>query len=95
MSFFSKLSPLQRERKPARRKLVKEDILLARRIAQLRKARGITQEELSDVLAMNHLYITHVEAKKQGFSLPMVYRIAKVLGVSLSELFAFEQENSK
>jgi DNA-binding XRE family transcriptional regulator len=77
-------------KKPARRKLAKEDTLLAGRIKQLRKARGLTQEELSDVLGMNTLYITQVEAKQQGLSLPMVYRIAKVLHVPLKELFSFE-----
>jgi transcriptional regulator with XRE-family HTH domain len=76
-------------KKPARRKLTKEDALLAARIAQLRKARGLTQEELSDILRMNTLYITQVEAKQQGVSLPMVYRIAKVLNVPLKELFSF------
>jgi putative transcriptional regulator len=95
MSFLSKLSPLQKERKPARRKLAKEDLLLADRIKQLRKERGLTQEELSDILAMNPLYITQVEAKQTGLSLPMAYRIAKVLGISLSELFSFEQEKRK
>ena len=85
-----KLFPLQKAKKwPARRKLAKEDVLLAQRIKQLRKERGLTQEELSDILGMNALYITQVEAKQQGVSRPMVYRIAKVLNVSLRELFSF------
>jgi len=90
---WMKLFPLQRDKskanRPARRKLAKEDVLLAQRIKQLRKERGLTQEELSDILGMNTLYITQVEAKQQGVSLPMVYRIAKVLNVPLSELFSF------
>ena len=69
--------------------MTKEDTLLAQRIAQLRKERGLTQEELSDILGMNTLYITQVEAKQQGVSLPMVYRIAKVLNIPLRELFSF------
>ncbi len=87
MKLFS--LPKDKAKKPARRKLTKEDVLLAQRIAQLRKERGLTQEELSDILGMNALYITQVEAKQQGVSLPMVYRIAKVLNVPLKELFSF------
>ena len=65
-------------KKPARRELMKEDVLVAERIKQLRRERGLTQEELSDLLGMNTSYITQVEAKQQGLSLPMVYRLAKV-----------------
>ena len=87
MKLFS--LPKDKAKKPARRKLTKEDVLLAGRIKQLRKERGLTQEELSDILGMNRLYITQVEAKQQGLTLPMVYRIAKILNISLRELFSF------
>jgi len=87
MKLFS--LPKDKAKKPARRKLIREDVLLAQRIKQLRKGRGLTQEELSDILGMNTLYITQVEAKQQGVSLPMVYRIAKVLNIPLRELFSF------
>jgi len=78
-----------KSRIPARRKLIKEDALLARRIKQLRKARGLTQEELSDLLGKNTSYITQVEAEQQGLSLPMVYRIAKVFHLDLKDFFSF------
>ena len=78
-----------KERIPARRKLTKEDALLARRIKQLRKDRGLTQEELSDLLGKNASYITQVEAEQQGLSLQMVYRIAKVFHLSLKDFFSF------
>ena len=87
MGFFG-LSKTE-ERIPARRKLTKEDALLARRIKQLRKDRGLTQEELSDLLGKNTSYITQVEAEQQGLSLPMVYRIAKVFHLSLKDFFSF------
>jgi len=86
MKLFS--LPKDKAKKPARRKLTREDVLLAQRIKQLRKERGLSQEELSDILGMNTLYITQVEAKQQGLSLPMLYRIAKVLNIPLSALFS-------
>jgi len=76
-------------RKPARRELTKEDVLLAERIKRLRRERGLTQEELSDLLGMNTSYITQVEAKQQGLSLSMVYRLAKIFHLSLQEFFSF------
>ncbi len=76
-------------KKPARRTLTKEDILLAQRIKQLRQERGFTQEELSDLLGVNTSYITQVEAGQQGVSLPMVYRLAKIFHLSLHEFFSF------
>ena len=84
--FFNKKNPKQ---KTGRRELSKEDSLLAQRIKQLRRERGITQEELSDLLGMNTSYITQVEAKQQGLSLPMVYRLAKVFHLPLKEFFSF------
>jgi transcriptional regulator with XRE-family HTH domain len=75
--------------KPARRDLIKEDVLLAQRIKQLRRDRGFTQEELSDLLGMNASYITQVEAKQQGLSLPVIYRLTKIFHLSLQEFFSF------
>jgi len=80
---------MKQPKKPARRVLTKEDRLLAQRIKQLRKQLGLTQEELSDLLSMNTSYITQVEAKQQGLSLPMVYRLAKVFHLTLQEFFSF------
>ena len=77
------------KKRPARREFMKEDVLLAKRIKRLRRERGLTQEELSDLLGMNTSYITQVEAKLQGLSLPMVYRLAKVFHLSLQEFFSF------
>jgi len=77
------------KKRPARRELTKEDVLLAERIKRLRQERVLTQEELSDLLGMNTSYITQVEAKQQGLSLPMVYRLAKIFHLSLHEFFSF------
>ena len=86
-----KLFPFKQSpaKKPARRALIKEDVLLAQRIKQLRRERGLTQEELSDLLGMNTSCITQVEARQQGLSLLMVYRLAKVFHLSLKEFFSF------
>ena len=81
--------PKTKKRVSLKRKVMKEDKLLARNIKRLRKSRKMTQKQLSDLLAMNDLYIGQIEAGQQGLSLPVVYWIAKVFNVPLKELFDF------
>ena len=76
------------KKRPARREFMKEDVLLAKKIKRLRREQGLTQEELSDLLGMNTSYITQIEAKQQGLSLPMVYRLTKIFHLSLQEFFS-------
>jgi len=75
--------------KARQRKLSKEDKLLAKRIRELREKQNLTQEELSDRLGKNFSYIAYIETGRRGLSLPTVYRIARVLGVEVKELFDF------
>ena len=72
-----------------KRKVMKEDKLLARNIKRLRISRKMTQKQLSDLLAMNDLYIAQIESGQQGLSLPVVYRIARVFNVPLKDVFDF------
>ena len=58
MGLFQLKKPQQK--KPARRELTKEDVLLAQRIKQLRRERGFTQEELSDLLGVNTSYYARI-----------------------------------
>ena len=81
--------PKTEKRVSLKRKVMKEDKLLARNIKRLRISRKMTQKQLSDLLAMNDLYIAQIESGQQGLSLPVVYRIARVFNVPLKNLFDF------
>jgi len=72
-----------------RRKLTKEDKRIADRIRKLRHEKGITQEDLSARLGHNLSYIAYVETYRSGLSLPTLYKIAKIFGVKLRDLFDF------
>jgi putative transcriptional regulator len=72
-----------------RRTLKKEDKQLANRIRTLRQARGMTQEELSARLGLSLTYIAHMETHRRGLSLPVLYRIARIFGVPVRDLFLF------
>ena len=71
------------------RELTTEDKKLAKRIKEIRIQKGIKSEEFSLKLGANPNYIVFVETGRRGLSLPMVYKIAKALKVTLKDLFDF------
>lgn len=76
---------------PRTRKLTREDKKLANKIRELREHRDMSQIELSLRVTSNKNdnYIAFIETYRRGLSLPAVYRIAKVLGVEVKELFSW------
>lgn len=58
-----------------------------KRVKALRGARGWSQEELADRAGMHRTYISAVERAVRNPTLTVMDRIAKALGLSLSELF--------
>lgn len=59
---------------------------LARRIKQLRKSRGMTQEELAEVLGTNHSFIARMEKGFQDSRITSLLVVARALGVTVGEL---------
>ncbi len=56
------------------------------RVAQLRKARRLTQLELAEILETDQVYISRLECGKIGPTLPMLAKIADRFGITISEL---------
>lgn len=59
---------------------------LAQRIERLRKEKGLTQEELAEKAGLHRAYFWDIE-NGRNISVKTAYKIARALGVSLSELF--------
>lgn len=59
------------------------------RVRFLRKERGITQEQLSFEIDADNSYIANIENAHRDIPLSRVNKIAKALGISLSELFDY------
>ena len=57
------------------------------RLRTLRKARGMTQLEMSLELGIDRSYISDIERGKKAISLPLVEVIALGFGMSMAELF--------
>ncbi|MBU8770286.1 helix-turn-helix transcriptional regulator [Cytobacillus oceanisediminis] len=57
------------------------------RLAELRKTNGITQEELARKIGVTRNYISRIENGASNGSISVLYNIAKVLGVKISDIF--------
>ena len=63
--------------------------LLGARIRELRKAQGLSQEQLSEVIGIDQKHMSRIELGKSYPSLDRLMRIAEVLKVPLPSLFDF------
>jgi transcriptional regulator with XRE-family HTH domain len=62
-------------------------LVLARSIQELRKLRGITQEELSTITGITRSHISAIEHGRCNIRLDNIDKIARALGVPLRQLF--------
>jgi len=69
-------------------------ILLGRRIRSLRKAKGLTQQQLGEQADLNYKYLGAVERGEENPSVKVLERIATALKVELIDLFRFEHEEA-
>jgi len=65
---------------------------LGQRIAALRKARKLTQEQLAEALGCSVEFISLVERGVNAPSVAGLEKFAKVLRVEVKELFTFEEK---
>ena len=78
---------------PDRPKAILADYLreLGRRVRDLRRQAGWTQEQLAKVTRLTRAYIVAVEGGKQNVSMDVVIRVANGLGVAPDQLLTTEE----
>lgn len=64
------------------------------RIAGLRKERKITQEELASAVMVTRQTIISLENGRYNASLALAYRIARFFGLTIEDVFIFDEEES-
>ncbi len=62
------------------------------RIEELRKARCIRQEEFAKLLGVSRQTISSLETGRYNPSIFLAHNIAKIFGMSIEEVFLFEDE---
>lgn len=66
-----------------------ENIAFGKRVAQLRKASGFSQEHFAFECGVDRTYIGTIERGEKSPTLNTIAKIAKALGISKSELFNY------
>ncbi len=66
---------------------------LGQRIADLRRARKLTQEQLAEAVGCSVEFISLVERGVNAPSVAGLEKFAKVLSIEVKELFTFEEKN--
>jgi len=62
------------------------------RIAQLRKARRLTQEELGLAVGVTRQTIISLENGRYNASLQLAHKLARYFDTTIEELFIFEED---
>lgn len=62
---------------------------VGKRIAELRKESGLTQEQLAVKINMNRTYVGYLEKGDRSPSIETANKIARALGVKIDEIFKF------
>ena len=76
-------------------KLYYDTVTCGKRIQQLRKASGYTQEALADLLGIDRSFLSRIEAGKKGCSVDMFITLASVFGTSLDYLILGKAPESR
>ena len=62
------------------------------RLEELRKARGIKQEELAQILEVSRQTIGSLENGRYNPSILLAFKIARFFGLSIEEIFLYEED---
>ena len=66
---------------------------MTNRIAQLRKARKLSQADLAEALEITRQTVISLESGRYNASLPLAHRIARYFGLTIEEVFLFEEDD--
>ena len=66
--------------------------MLKNRIEEIRTQRGVRQEELAKQLGVSRQTISSLENGRYNPSILLAYKIARAFGLSIEEVFIFEEE---
>ena len=61
------------------------------RIEEIRKERGIRQEELARVLGVSRQTISSLETGRYNPSIFLAYKVARYFGMMIEDVFLFEE----
>ena len=63
------------------------------RLEELRKERGITQEELAALLGVSRQTISSLEKGRYNPSIQLAFKIARYFGLRIEDIFIYEEDD--
>ena len=63
------------------------------RLAELRAAQGLTQQELADKVEVSRQTIISLESGRYNPSILLAFRLSRMFGVTIEQLFLYEEDN--
>lgn len=65
------------------------------KIEEIRKERGIRQEDFAKSMGVSRQTISSLENGRYNPSITLAYKIAKYFGMTIEDVFVFEEEDLK
>jgi len=65
------------------------------RLEEIRKSRGMTQEELANILEVSRQTIGSLENGRYNPSIILAFKIAKFFNLTIEDIFIYEEEENK
>jgi putative transcriptional regulator len=69
-----------------------EEVNMKNRLEEIRKQRGIKQEDLALALEVSRQTIGSLENGRYNPSITLAFKIARYFGMSIEEIFIYEEE---
>ena len=65
------------------------------RLEEIRKSRGITQEELANILEVSRQTIGSLENGRYNPSIILAFKISKFFNLTIEDIFIYEEEENE
>ena len=65
------------------------------RIEEIRKMRGIRQEELAKMLGVSRQTVSSLENGRYNPSISLAFKVARCFGLAIEEVFIYEEEQGR
>lgn len=69
--------------------MMKEKALIGKRIQELRKSKGFSQERIAEIADISPTYLSRIECGKENPTLDLFIKLSRALDVEMWEMFDF------